>query len=157
MSVAGSSAARPGNAVAVAPRVRMVALAVASPGALPVVLLLASLDVFAAVFRVAFTGAASRSGTTLSGISSTTLNALASRTKSSFSLISSQGGCFSSRPFIRISAHLPCILRPCISNLSMPSRQPAFASPIGVQVPSSQMMTLPAPYWPAGICPSKRL
>ena len=60
--------------------------------------------------------------------------------------------------FMRMRAHLPFILVPCMTNLRWPSRRQAstFSLPgCGPQVPWSQIMTVPPPYWPSGMMPSK--
>jgi len=56
------------------------------------------------------------------------------------------------------SAHAPNIFFPNIRNVSLPDRIAFTGSSPGSmnsQVPLSQMITLPPPYWPAGITPSK--
>ena len=105
--------------------------------------------------RAAFGFGALTADLALSGSSSTTLNSVDGRVYSSLSLISSHGSCFSPRPFMRISAHLPLSLWPLSSNFKWPAFSDACASPIGCHVPSSQTMTLPGPYCPAGMVPSK--
>ena len=57
--------------------------------------------------------------------------------------------------FIRTSAHLPLSRLPRSANFSDPSRSPFSASDCGSHVPSSQSITVPPPYSPFGIVPSK--
>jgi hypothetical protein len=53
----------------------------------------------------------------------------------------------------RTSTHLPSSFLPRNSNLRSPRRNPSPGSSTGCHVRGSHTMTLPAPYWPSGICP----
>ena len=92
---------------------------------------------------------------TLSGSAVRTSNSDFGRTKPSRFLNRIHGSCFSPPFAIFTSSHRPASFWPCSWNTSLPLRSPSRGSPIGSQWPRSQTMTVPAPYWPGGIVPSK--
>ena len=79
------------------------------------------------------------------------------RTNSSFSLMRSQvfSESLGSRPLIFTRAKPPVSFSPFSRNFRLPLRNPAWGSSMGSHVPRSQSRTVPPPYWPLGMIPSK--
>src|SRR4030095_910473 len=76
---------------------------------------------------------------------------------SSFSLMSSQFSFPSSEELlpIRTQVQPPCNFSPSRRNFNLPARRPATGSPSSIQRPRSHSSTVPPPYSPRGMVPSK--
>ena len=93
--------------------------------------------------------------TTLSGSAAITSYSASGRAHASFFLNSIQASCLSPGLAMRTSSHRPASFSPCSLKTSLPWAMPSRGSPSGAQVPRSQTITVPAPYWRGGIVPSK--